>query len=95
MLAGSRCRRKGERSRCGTAPAGDRRENSALWTIVMVRIRSRHTPTIAYIDRRISEGHSKRDAIRCLKRFVARELYNDIQTITRANTTRPPLEIAA
>jgi transposase len=61
----------------------------------MVRIRSRHTPTIAYIDRRISEGHSKRDAIRCLKRFVARELYNDIQAITRANTTQPPLEIAA
>jgi hypothetical protein len=30
-----------------------------------------------------------------LKRFVARELYNDIQSITRANTIRPPLEIAA
>ncbi len=45
--------------------------------------------------RRVSEGHSKRDSIRCLKRFVARELYNDIQAITHANTTRPPLEIVA
>jgi transposase len=95
---------------CGTAPvpvstgnsqrrrlnrAGDRRANSALWTIVMVRLRSRHAPTVAYLDRRVSEGHSKRDAIRCLKRFVARELYNDIQSITRANTTRPALKIAA
>jgi transposase len=95
---------------CGTAPvpvstgnsqrrrlnrAGDRRANSALWTIVMVRLRSRHAPTIAYLERRVSEGHSKRDAIRCLKRYVAREIYNDIQSITRANTTRPPLEIAA
>jgi transposase len=95
---------------CGTAPvpvstgnsqrrrlnrAGDRRANSALWTVVMVRLRSRHAPTVAYLERRVREGHSKRDAIRCLKRFAARELYNDIQTITHANTTRPPLEIAA
>jgi hypothetical protein len=29
------------------------------------------------------------------QRFVARELYNDIQAITRTNTTQPPLEIAA
>jgi len=94
---------------CGTAPvpvstgnshrrrlnrAGDRRANSALWTIVMVRLRSRHAPTIAYLERRIAEGHSKRDAIRCLKRFAARELYNDIQAITRTNS-RPALEIAA
>jgi transposase len=61
----------------------------------MVRLRSRHQPTITYLERRVSEGHSKRDAIRCLKRFVARELYNDIQAITHANTIRPPLEIAA
>lgn len=88
-------------SLCGTAPvpistgnskrrrlnrAGDRRGNAALWTIVMVRLRSRHAPTIAYLERRLAEGHSKRDAIRCLKRYVARELYDDIQTITRQHT---------
>ena len=97
-------------SLCGTAPvpvstansnrrrlnrAGDRRGNAALWTIVMVRLRSRHAPTIAYLERRVTQGHSKRDAIRCLKRFVARELYNDIQAITRAQTNGPPLQIAA
>jgi transposase len=97
-------------SLCGTAPvpistgnshrrrlnrAGDRRGNSALWTIVMVRLRSRHAPTVAYLERRIAEGHSKRDAIRCLKRFVAREVYGDIQSITTAQATRSPLEIAA
>jgi transposase len=97
-------------SLCGTAPvpistansnrrrlnrAGDRRGNSALWTIVMVRLRSRHAPTIAYIQRRVAQGHSKRDAIRCLKRFVVRELYNDIQAITNAQTKRSPLDIAA
>lgn len=97
-------------SLCGTAPvpvstgnsnrrrlnrAGDRNANSALWTIVMVRLRSRHAPTIAYLERRVREGHSKRDAIRCLKRFVAREVYPDIRAITTSHTPRRELEIAA
>jgi transposase len=62
--------------------AGDRHANAALWTIVMVRIRSKHTPTISYVERRTAEGLSKREAIRCLKRYVAREIYNDIRAIT-------------
>src|SRR5438445_451191 len=68
-------------SLCGTAPvpistgnskrrrlnrAGDRRGNSALWTVVMVRLAGKHQPTINYLERRIAQGHSKRDAIRCL-----------------------------
>jgi transposase len=67
--------------------AGDRQANSALWTIVMVRIRSKHAPTIAYIERRTAEGLTKRDAIRCLKRYVAREIYNDIRSIITTTTT--------
>jgi len=66
--------------------AGDRQANSALWTIVMVRIRSNHAPTIAYMQRRTSEGLTKREAIRCLKRYVAREIYHDIRAII-TNTT--------
>jgi hypothetical protein len=75
--------------------AGDRNANAALWTVVMVRLRHRHPPTIAYLERRIAEGHSKRDAIRCLKRFIVREIYADIQTITTAHPARSPVEIAA
>ena len=52
----------------------------------MVRIRSKHAPTIAYIERRTAEGLTKRETIRCLKRYVAREIYNDIAAII-ANTT--------
>ena len=53
---------------------GDRRANSALWRIVMVRIA--HDPeTTAYFERKVKEGCSKRDVIRLLKRYVARELY--------------------
>jgi transposase len=53
---------------------GDRQANSALWRIVMVRIA--HDPaTTAYFERKMKEGRSKRDVIRLLKRYVARELY--------------------
>jgi transposase len=53
---------------------GDRQANSALWRIAMVRIA--HDPeTTAYFERKVKEGRSKRDVIRLLKRYVARELY--------------------
>ncbi len=53
---------------------GDRQANSALWRIVMVRIA--HDPeTTAYFERRVKEGRTKRDVIRILKRYVAREVY--------------------
>jgi transposase len=53
---------------------GDRHANSALWRIVMVRIA--HDPdSAAYFERKVKEGRSKRDVIRLLKRYVARELY--------------------
>ena len=48
-----------------------------------------------YLERRIAEGHSKRDTIRCLKRFIAREVFDDIQTISTAHPARQPLGIAA
>jgi hypothetical protein len=61
----------------------------------MARLRSGHAPTVEYLQRRVAEGHSKRGAIRCLKRFVAREVYVDIQAIAAAQRTKSPLEIAA
>jgi transposase len=36
---------------------------------------SSHPPTRAYVDRRTKEGLSKKEIIRCLKRYVAREVY--------------------
>jgi transposase len=54
--------------------SGDRRLNRALHMILVTRSRA-HPQTIAYIDRRIQEGKSRREAIRCLKRYLARSLY--------------------
>ena len=54
---------------------GHRQANAALYRIVLVRMRF-HQPTIDYVCRRTAEGLSKKDIIRCLKRFVAREVYH-------------------
>jgi transposase len=55
-------------------PGGDRQANHALWRIVFTRLGS-HPPTRAYVERRTAEGKSKAEIIRCLKRYVAREVY--------------------
>jgi hypothetical protein len=34
-----------------------------------------HQPTIDYIERRVREGKSRREATRCLKRYLARNIY--------------------
>jgi transposase len=55
-------------------PGGDRQANHALWRIVFTRLGS-HPATRAYAERRTQEGKSKAEIIRCLKRYVAREVY--------------------
>jgi transposase len=54
---------------------GDRQANAALHRVVVVRLRW-HKPTQAYMTRRLTEGKTKAEIIRCLKRYVAREIYN-------------------
>jgi transposase len=53
---------------------GDRRANNALFTIVLNRMQ-RDPRTRDYVERRTTEGMSKKEIIRCLKRYVAREIY--------------------
>jgi transposase len=53
---------------------GHRQANSALYRVVIVRMRF-HQPTIDYVARRTAEGKTKAEIIRCLKRFVAREIH--------------------
>jgi transposase len=58
---------------------GDRAANAALYRIVICRLR--HDPaTRAYVERRTKQGKSKKDIIRCLKRYVAREVHAAIRT---------------
>lgn len=57
---------------------GDRAANSALHIIAIGRLRT-DPRTQAYVARRMGEGHSKLEALRCLKRYIAREVYTLIR----------------
>jgi transposase len=74
-------------SLCGVAPveassgntsrrrlSGERRANTALYFIALSRMRW-DPRTESYLQRRISEGKTRREALRCVKRYIARELY--------------------
>jgi transposase len=58
---------------------GDRQANAVLYRVVLCRLRW-NPRTRAYAERRTKEGLSKKEIIRCLKRYVARELYQLITT---------------
>jgi transposase len=57
---------------------GNREASHALWRIVITRLSS-HPATRAYASRRSKEGLSKKEIIRCLKRYVAREVYRQLR----------------
>jgi transposase len=89
---------------CGTAPipassgrthrhrlnrGGDRQANHALWRIALVRMRC-HPPTRAYVQRRTNQGLSKLDIMRCLKRYIAREVYHHLTSLHPISPTPCP-----
>jgi transposase len=65
---------------------GHRQLNSALYRVVIVRMRF-HQPTIDYVTRRTAEGKTKQEIIRCLKRYLAREIYQYVKA------KQPPNEV--
>jgi len=71
--------------------SGHRQANSALYRTVIVRMRF-HPATIAYVERRTAEGKTKREIIRCLKRYVAREIYHHL---TGTGLQASPVTLAA
>jgi len=67
--------------------AGNRAANRALHMIVLVRLRYCER-TRSYLDRRVAQGKTKKEAIRCLKRFIARELYRTLRADLATLKTR-------
>jgi transposase len=65
---------------------GDRQANAALYLIAVCRLRYCER-TRAYAARRTAEGRSKRDILRCLKRYIARELFGLLRADLLAHTT--------
>ncbi|MFC6705670.1 IS110 family transposase [Flexivirga alba] len=69
---------------------GDRQGNHALHQIVINRI-AHHQPTRDYIARRTANGLKKRDVIRCLKRYVARDVQRLITQALTESITLPTI----
>jgi transposase len=67
----------GKKQRYRLNRGGNRQANSALHMVVICRMRTDER-TRAYVRRRTEEGLSKREVMRCLKRYVAREIYRTV-----------------
>ena len=68
---------------------GNRDANRALWVVAMGRLRW-DARTRAYLARRTAQGKTKREIIRCLKRFIAREVYHVLLPIPPAGSKDHP-----
>ena len=71
----------GNTSRHRLDPGGNRQINAAIHRVVVTRARC-HPETQAYIERKTAEGKSTREAIRCLKRHLARRIWHLLQPPT-------------
>lgn len=78
----------GETTRHRLNRGGHRQANSALYRAVIVRLRH-HEPTQAYLERRTAEGRSKAEIIRCLKRYLAREVWALMRPLREHRTPSP------
>ena len=79
----------GKTTRHRLNPGGDRQANRALHLIAVCRLRYCQR-TRAYAERRAREGKSQREIMRCLKRYIAREVYNTLRADLAELQPRPP-----
>ncbi|HTD76493.1 MAG TPA: transposase [Chloroflexota bacterium] len=77
----------GKTSRHRLNRGGDREANSALYLVAVCRLRYCER-TRAYAARRTAEGRSKPEILRCLKRYVAREVYASLRADLALHTPR-------
>ncbi|MEI4234677.1 transposase [Roseovarius sp. D22-M7] len=64
----------GKTNRMRLNRGGNRQANAAVYRVAIVRMRDNHT-TQAYAARRKAEGKTRREIVRCIKRYIVREIY--------------------
>lgn len=77
----------GKTDRHGLNRGGNRQANKALHMIAVSRMGGDER-TIAYMAKRKPDGKTKREAMRCLKRFIAREVYSTLRHPMRLKYAR-------
>ena len=65
----------GKTNRMRLNRGGNRQANAALYRVAIVRMRDDHETKI-YTARRTAEGKTRREIVRCIKRYIVREIYN-------------------
>ena len=87
----------GEHGRHRLSRAGDRRLNSAIHLIAVTQVRMRNSRGRAYFDKKIAEGKTRNEAMRCLKRRLANHIWRMMITDERHQRDAPSdtAEIAA
>ena len=83
----------GQTTRYRLDRSGDRKLNRTLHQIIVTR-RRWHQPTIDYINRRAQEGKTRREATRCLKRYLARNLYRLFENLPANDLTNIEASLA-
>ncbi len=68
--------------------SGDRAANSALYIVAITRMRH-HEPTRTYFARRTAQGLTKREIIRCIKRYIVREVFKALSNIVQDTALEP------
>jgi transposase len=75
----------GQSSRHRLNRSGNRRLNSALHLMALTQARS-HEPAREFMARKQAEGKSNREAMRCLKRYIARSVFGTLKRIERTTS---------
>jgi transposase len=80
----------GNRQRHRLNRRGNRQLNAAFHRIAVTQMRC-HEPAHDYVERKMAEGKSKREAIRCLKRQLVRVVFNTLRSDLMTSTETPPV----
>ena len=74
----------GKTNRMRLNRGGNRQANAALYRVAIVRMRG-HPRTRSYVAKRTADGKGKREIIRCLKRYIVREIYRHLRAPPRVH----------
>jgi transposase len=78
----------GERITHRLSRSGDRQLNSALHLVAVTQVRMRSSSGHRFLDRKITEGKTRNEAMRCLKRRIAAHVWRRMLADQRRRQTR-------
>ena len=81
----------GNRKICRLSRRGNRRINHAIHMAAVTQIRHRHSDGRAYYDKKVAEGKTHKEALRCLKRRISDAIFARLLADARRAAGAPPI----